>query len=211
MPANRRRSAITAPYDRWALLGSRLELRRRELGHTWRTTFEAASGVNKRLAADVEKAAKARVNTFMPGTLQLVAHGYAVTHESVLALLRGERDDLVPAPGVPAGPGELIPAVPDRLMDGPDGWQPPIADPVRRAADAPYAAPILDRLLELADAGVIDPDGAQMFPGAPDDAKSWDGHGAWVRAPRDRAWFIADIRRLEAGRAGNSGTGAAGA
>jgi hypothetical protein len=202
MPANRRRTAITAPYERWVLLGERLELRRRTLGYTWRTGFERERDVNKRLAADIEKAAKERVNKFGPGTLQLVAQGYAVTHESVLALLRDERDDLVPAPAVPVSP--------HRLADGPDGWQPPVADKAQRAADAPYAAPILDRLLELADAGIIDPDGAQVFPGAPDDAKAWDGIGA--RLPvRDRAWFIAIVRRRADGRAGNSGTGAAGA
>jgi hypothetical protein len=209
MPANRRRTAATAPYDRWELLGRLLEKRRRVLGHTWRTTFERDSDVNKRLSADIEKAAKKRVNRFMPGTLELIAHGYQVTHESVLAVLHGERDDLVPVPGVRAAPAGLPAAAPPAA--GQDGWQPPIADPVRRAADAPYAAPILDRLLELADVGVTDPTGAQMFGEGTDDARSWDGHGAWVRAPRDRAWFIADVRRLEDGRPGNSGTGAAGA
>ena len=208
MPANRRRTAITAPYERWVLLGSRLELRRRELGHTWRTTFEADSGVNTRLAADVEKAAKDRVNHFMPGTFQLIAKGYRVTEESMAAVLRGEADDLAPA----APPA--LPVTRGRPADGPDGWEPPIADPASRAADAPYAAPVLDRLLELADDGILDPSGAQMFPDSPDDARAWDGPGSWVRSPRDRAWFIAEIRRWEAGRggqAGNSGTGLAGA
>jgi len=202
MPANRRRSAITAPYERWVLLGSRLELRRRALGYTWRTDFERERGVNKRLAADIEKAPKDRVSRYMPGTLQLIAQGYAVTHESVLALLRGERDDLVPA--APAA----LPVTRDRLADG---QLPPIADPVRRAAAAPYVAPILDRLLKLIDAGIKDPTGAQVFPDAPVDAKAWDGPGAGVLAPSDRAWFIADVHRWEDGEAGNSGTGATGA
>jgi hypothetical protein len=186
------------------LLGSRLELRRRELGHTWRTTFEAASGVNKRLSADVEKAAKDRVDHFMPGTFQLIAKGYRVTEESMLAVLRGEAGDLVPAAAA------ALPVTRDRLEAGPDGWHPPIADRARRDADAPYAAEIMERLLALADSGTIDPSGAQVFPDAPGDAKAWDGIGA--RLPvRDRVWFIADLRRLADGRDGNSGTGVTGA
>lgn len=207
MPANRRRTAITAPYDRWALLGKLLETRRRVLGHTWRTTFYPDSGVNERMQADIEKAAKDRVNHFMPGTFQLIAKGYRVTEESMVAVLRGEADDLVPA--APAA----LPVTRDRLADGPDGWQPPIADKARRDADAPYAMEIMEHLLALADSGIVDPTGAQVFPDAPDDAKAWDGIGA--RLPvRDRVWFIADLRRWDAdrnGSAGNSGTGAAGA
>jgi hypothetical protein len=71
----------------------------------------------------------------------------------------------------------------------------------------------MERLLALADSGTIDPSGEQVFPDAPGDAKAWDGIGS--RLPvRDRVWFIADLRRWEAdraGSAGNSGTGAAGA
>ena len=206
MPANRRKVGATAPYDRWVLLGKLLAGRRHVLGYTYRAPgFERERGINRRLAADIEKAAKDRVNHFMPGTLELVAEGYQVTHESVMAVLRGERDDLVPA--APAA----LPVTPDRLTDGPDGWQPPISDKARRDADAPYAAPILERLLELADAGIIDPTGAQVFGEDTIDAKAWDGTGARIRSPRDRAWFIAEIRRWEAahaGSAGNSGTGA---
>jgi hypothetical protein len=69
---------------------------------------------------------------------------------------------------------------------------------------------IMERLLALADSGATDPSGEQVFPGAPGDAKAWDGIGA--RLPvRDRVWFIADLRRLADGRDGNSGTGVTGA
>jgi hypothetical protein len=192
MPANRRRSAATAPYDRWELLGRLLDKRRRVLGHTWRTTFERDRGINTRLAAEIEKAAKDRVNHFMPGTLQLVAHGYAVTYESVLALLHGERDDLVPAPA-PAAP--------------PDEGTPPMT-PEQAAADQPWFDEINERRVALAAQGITNPTGEQMFPGAPGDAQAWDGIGdRWPVG--DRVWFIARLRRLAAGRIPpNSGTGA---
>jgi hypothetical protein len=190
MPANRRRSAATAPYDRWVLLGSQLELRRRTLGHTYRKTFERDHGVNTRLAADIEKAAKERVNTFMPGTLQLIARGYAVTYESVLAVLRGEADDLVPAAVPPAPPDEA----------------PPL-DPARAASDRTYFDEIQGRLGLLRARGTPNPSGRQLFPDAPDDAKAWDGIGARLDIDA-RVWFIADLRRRAAGRDGDSGTGA---
>jgi hypothetical protein len=211
--ASRAQRAVTdVPPERWAQLGKALqEWREDVLGYQVRGKFADDRYINLRLVQDLEK--NYRPGTYTKWALQDAAQAYQVPYDrqlpgSILAFLHGEADTLARASAASAGkPAEAA----GYLTAGADGWQPPIADPVRRAADAPYAAPILDRLLELADAGVIDPDGAQMFPGAPDDAKSWDGHGAWVRAPRDRAWFIADIRRLEAGRAGNSGTGAAGA
>lgn len=199
MPANRRRRAATAPRERWVLLGKLLEGRRRELGHTYRSTFADASNVNSRMQADFESAAKKRVNRFMPGSFQLVANGYQVTEESMRAVLRGEMD-------------YLVPAAPAALPAGPDGWRPPVADPAQRDADAPYVTPILDRLAELADAGVIDPSGAQVFPDDPDDAYAWDDPRTGGRfSVRDRAWFIADVRRRVADRSGNSGRGVTGA
>jgi hypothetical protein len=196
MPANRRRIAVTAPYDRWLLLGQLLERRRRVLGHTWRTTFEAASGVNARLAAEIEKAAKDRVNHFMPGTLQLVAEGYQVTYESMLALLRGKRDDLVPA-----APPAVIPAEPP-------GWM--ASDKKRTAANRPYADRIRGRLDLLRELGVRSPSGDQLFPDSPADAADWDKYaGDWE--DRDVVWFVADIQRRQVRRGPNSGTGTAGA
>jgi hypothetical protein len=196
MPANRRRSAITAPYDRWVLLGSRLELRRRTLGYTWRPDFERERGVNKRLAADIEKAARDRVGKFMPGTLQLVAQGYAVAYESVLALLRGETDDLVP--------------VPVALAPGPPDLSSPFADPGRTDLNRPWFDPVNERRVRLAAKGITDPDGEQIFPDAPDDAKAWDNIGDSIPVG-DKVWILADLRRRAAGRAGDSGTGTDGA
>jgi hypothetical protein len=157
------------------------------------------------MAGDIEHG---RRDTYTFPSLQDVARAYDVTYDSMMAVVWSGAGELIPA----APP--VLPAAPPVLAAAPDGWVPPIADPVRRDADAPYAAPVLDRLLELADDGILDPSGAQMFPDSPDDARAWDGPGRWVRSPRDRAWFIAEIRRWEAGRggqAGNSGTGLAGA
>jgi hypothetical protein len=228
---NRKRLAIWAPEDRWKLLGELLEERRRVgLGYVFRTTFARArlpltpdGNPNTRRVDDLES--NRRPNRWPPGTLKEMAAAYQVLYEwppgpegesmraaaaprtgPMLDVLAGEADVLAAAP---AGQVHAVPAGAPPA-GGPDGWQPPVADKAQRAADAPYAAPILDRLLELADAGIIDPDGAQVFPDAPGDAKAWDGIGA--RLPvRDRAWFIAIVRRRAAARAGNSGTGAAGA
>ena len=192
-----RRPVVRAPDDAWQRLGELLQLRRAELGYKRRPAFTRDRGINIRLVTDIENAY--RPNTFLTPTLREIAQAYQVSYDSVVAIIL-EHDD------------ELIPAKPDRLTAGPDGWRPPISDRARRDADAPYAMEIMEQLLSLADSGVIDPSGEQVFPDAPGDAKAWDGIGG--RLPvRDRVWFIADLRRwtAEHGRAGNSGTGAAGA
>jgi hypothetical protein len=188
--ARRRRTAITAPPPAWQLLGHLLEGRRRELGHTYRTTFEAASGVNRRLAADIETAAPKRINTFMPGTMSLIAKGYQVTEESILAVLRGEADQLAPA--VPAGP---------------PGQLPPVDDASWIAAARPYFDEINERRVALAAEGITDPSGAQLFGAGTEDAETWDGPAAVLPEIRDRVWLIAGLRAAAAARAARSGTG----
>jgi hypothetical protein len=183
-PARRRRSAITAPPAAWQRLGRLLEGRRRELGHTYRPGFEAASGVNRRLQADIETAAPKRINTFMPGTMHLIARGYQVTEESVLAVLRGDADELAPAS--PAAP-----------LPGP----PPEAVP-REPSVRPHAAALWERLLQLAARGVTDPDGAQLGLSGRD-AKVWDG-SAGAMSQADRAWLVADMRLRREARAADS-------
>jgi hypothetical protein len=174
------------------LLGSRLERRRRILGHTWRTTFERDSGVNKRLAADIEKAAKDRVNHFMPGTFQLVAEGYQVTEESMRAILKGEAEDLAPAP--PAAPPAAL-----LIPDDPPGWM--AADEERSAANRPYRDEIVGRLKLLRGQGVPSPSGDQLFPDSAEDARLWDKYAPdWEE--RDVAWFVADFQRREDDRGG---------
>jgi len=198
-PAGRRRTAITAPGDRWVLLGHLLEGRRRELGYTWRAPeFERVSGVNRRMQAEFEKASPKRINHFTPGSFSLVARGYQVTEASMRAVLRGEADALTPAP--PAVPGE------------PPGWTPPIADtPSHSAAVRHYADRIWERLRQLALRGVADPDGTQVFVrsagdppgyagiGSPADARDWDGAGSRLDLP-DRVALIADLQLADAAR-----------
>jgi len=211
--ASRAQRAVTdVTPERWEQFGRALqEWREDVLGYQVRGRFAEDRFINLRLVQDLEK--NYRPGTYTKWALQDAAPAYQVPYSpqdgpgSILAFLHGDTDTLARATGKPA-------VKPGRHTDGPDGWRPPVADRARRDADAPYAAPILDRLLALADSGVTDPTGAQVFGAGTDDARAWDGPGAWVRSPRDRAWFIAEIRRWEAGRdslGGNSGTGAAGA
>ena len=203
MAVTRNQPIAKAPRESRIRLGELLFRRREELGFgDSRPRFYRATGVNRRYADDLENA---RRSNFDEPFLRMAARGYAVAYESVIDVAWGKADKLTPdAPSA-------LPAGRDRLADGPDGWQPPVADKARRDADAPYAAPILTRLVKLADAGVIDPTGEQVFPGAPADAKAWDSDVGRRLPPPDRAWFIAIVHRWEAensGRAGNSGTGA---
>jgi hypothetical protein len=201
-----RRPVVRAPDAAWRRLGELLQLRRAELGYQRRPAFTRAAGINIRLVTDIENAY--RPNTFLTPTLREIARAYQVSYDSLIAVLLGHDDG-------------LIAVTPDRLAAAPDGWQPPIADRARRDAAAPYAVPIMERLLDLADDGIIDPSGAQVFLGdeghplpspigSPADVMAWDGIGRRM-PPRDRAWFIGDLRRWEAARGGNSGTGATGA
>ena len=208
MPANRRRVAVTAPAAAWKRLGHLLEGRRQELGYTYRAPeFERVSGVNRRMQAEFEKAAPARINHFTPGSFQNVARGYQVTEASMLAVLRGEADALTPAP--PAVPGE------------PPGWTPPPG-----AGRSPAAAHLRDRIWErlrqLALRGVAEPDGTAVFLraggdprgyagiGSPADARDWDGAGSRLDLP-DRVALLADLQLADAARAAGSRAGAAGA
>ncbi len=200
-----------APPEGRRLLGVLLAQRRAELGYThWpafardRLPLTEKGNPNTRLLADIEHAYR---DTFPEPRLRQLARAYLVDYHSLVDVAHLRADALVPAS--PAAVAAGLPAGAP-LTDGPDGWRPPIADKARRDADAPYAMEIMERLLALADRGVTDPSGAQVFPGAAGDAMAWDGIGARLDV-RDRVWFIADLRRRADGRAGNSGTGAAGA
>jgi len=177
------------------LLGRLLDERRRLLGYTYRAPgFERDTGVNRRLAADLETAAPKRVDHFTEGSLRLAAHGYQVAYESMLAVLRGEADDLAP-PGFPVA-GE------------PPAWM--AADEKRTAANRPYRDKIMGRLDLLAGQGVRSPSGAQLFPGSPADARDWDKYTEDWEID-ERVWFVADLQRRAVGRIPpNSGTGTAG-
>jgi hypothetical protein len=192
---------LGATDARLSLLGRLLRFRRAALGYRHVPAFVEKRGINTRMVGDIEHG---RRDTYTFPTLEDVAAAYEVTYMSMMAVVWSGADELVP--DAPAA----TPAPPDRLTDDPDGWQPPIADKARRDADAPYAMEIMERLLALADGGVIDPSGAQVFGEGTGDAQAWDGIGGRLDI-RDRVWFIADLRRRADGRAGDSGTGTAGA
>ena len=200
MPTARRHVTVTAPPHRWKLLGELLTDRRKDLGYTYRAPrFDKASGINQRMAADIEKAAKTRIDHFTDATLRKVARGYQVTYASMLAVLRGDADQLEPA-----APAALL-HLPAPGPADPPGWA-----PGRIADDRPWFNEINERRVELAARGIAYPSGADMFGEGTEDAQVWDGPGA--RLPvGDRVWLIADMRRRAAARVPNSGTGATGA
>jgi len=199
MPPNRnwkRRVEVKADPADWQRLGKLLDVRRRTMGYTWRTDFERERRVNRRMAADIEKAAPDRINTFTNGSLGLVAQGYAVEYESILAVLRGEADELVPVPVAPVNPDLVpVPAVPAAVP----GETPPF-DPARSERDRPWFDEINERRFALAALGVLDPDGAQMFPADPEAARAWDSIAVYGIPAGDRVWVIADLRRRAAAR-----------
>lgn len=201
--ANRKHHAIdTATNERWALLGNLLRARRIELGYIWRTDFAEAKDLktsrgnrNVRMINAIEN--NERAGTYQPGRLEQFARAYEVTPESVYAVLEGTADELAPAvPAARAVPGE------------PPGWTPPV-DLARQSSDRPYADRIWERLRQLAGRGVMDPDGAQVFPGSPADAKTWDGTTARGLDLPNRVWLLADLQRSDGDRAQQAGANSA--
>ena len=140
------------------------------------------------MAADIEKAAKTRIDHFTDGTLRKVARGYQVTYASMLAVLRGDADQLEPA--APA----VVLHLPAPDAD-PSGWA-----PGRIADDRPFFNPVNKRRIELAYRGIAYPAGAEMFGAGTEDAQAWDGDLAPLPID-DRVWAIADMRRRAAARA----------
>jgi len=178
-----RRPAVRAEPDRWVRLGELLQLRREALGYRYRPGFTAERGINIRMVTDIENAH--RPNTFSLPALQQIARAYAVTYDSVTAVLRGEAGGLVPAespaPGGTAAESGL-PGLPLAL------------DAARLAAAWPFASRIIERL--LAARGVTAPSGAVLFDD-PEDAGTWDALcRRW--SVLDSAWMIADLHARDA-------------
>lgn len=184
--ASDRRPVVRAPETAWQRLGELLQLRRAELGYKRRPGFTRDRDINIRLVTDIENAY--RPNTFLTPTLREIAQAYAVTYDSVTAVLAGTAEKLEPA-----APAATVTQLP------------PMTDAARIASARPYADAINRRLRELAAGGFTDPGGAQVFPASPADARTWDGIGARLDID-DRVWFIADLQRRADGRDG-SGTG----
>ena len=189
MPANRKHRAVdTASAERWALLGLQLRARRLELGYPVRKAFAKTKGLvtdkgapNVRMINAMEN--NERPGSYAPGRLEQFARAYEVTAESVYALLDGKTDELEPAtaasPRQFAAPGLPPPPQESQL--------------VRDDAVRPYADPIWERLLQLRDQGVIDPDGA-LLGLSPFYAKVWDD-SAGKMVLSDRVWLVGTVLR----------------
>jgi hypothetical protein len=197
MPSDRR-PAVRGSEAAWRRLGELLQLRRAELGYKRRPGFTRDRDINIRLVTDIENAY--RPNTFLTPTLREIAQAYAVTYDSLAAVLAGTASTLEPA--APAAPVTRLP---------------PMTGAARIASDRDYYKKINERRVDLAARGITDPSGTEMFLrtdgdprdyrgiGSADDVKAWDGIGARLDID-DRVWFIADLQRRADGRDGQGGT-----
>jgi hypothetical protein len=184
-----RRPGIRAGDGQWRRLGELLQRRREELGYDHRPAFSEERDINIRRVADIER--NYRPNTYPIGALAKIARAYAVTYESVTAILRGEAGELAPeAPAASPGPAP-----------GP-GWPPPPLGAARVAAAAPYTGPIWERIAALAARGVTDPSGADVFPASSRHARAWDATAEWWPAG-DRVWMVADLQARRASPPGS--------
>jgi hypothetical protein len=213
--ATNRRLKTTAAPSRWSELGRRLRHRREmELDYPDRPEFEEVTGLNYRMISDIENMPPGRANTVLDSTLKYkVAPAYQVTFESIVAFLKQETDDLVPAPPAPAA---APPAVPSFL--GPS----PIADEARSAAARPHVQAICEALVRAGylrevvpgwyeRTGAPEPSGAELFGEGAPDARTWDDPNLRrTLSVAQMVWLLADIRRSDEAREGNS-SGVAGA
>lgn len=198
MASRGKRPAIRADRHAWLQLGKLLQRRRAHIGGGSQTRFAKARKVSVRRIRDIENASRKDPSSWQEATLQEIADFYEVDYRSMLAVLRGEADDLVPAaPASVSLAAGLPPAPPSGLL--------------REDADRPWATPVWEALLHLADRGVLDPDGDQLVaavaelirlgvlpagtvPLSEKDAQAWDSTaGAMVRS--DRVWLVSDLRR----------------
>jgi len=175
--------------------GELLQRRRADLGYPGRQrpAFTRDRGINIRLVTDIENPQAGR--NFLISSVQQIARAYAVTYESLAAVLRGEAGELVPAQDAAAG--APAPAVPL-----------PVTDPARMARAAPLAAGIWERVWVLAVQGTPDPSGAQVFGEGSADARAWDAVAGRWPVP-DRVWMIADLQARGDGPPGRREEGTA--
>ena len=170
-------------------LGGLLRDRRVELGYRHVPAFTAARDINSRMVGDIEHA---RRDTYERPTLDDIAAAYAVTRDSMVAVVWSDAGELVPLSSGDPAPVPARPSLPS----------PPIDDAARTAADRPYADRIWADLRAWAAKGVTDPSGAQLFgPGTPD-AQAWDGTRGRMD-DGDRVWHIADLQRRDGDRRTN--------
>jgi hypothetical protein len=171
--------ATTSDHGRRAGLGKLLEARRGELGYESRPAFERATGLNTRLAADVEKGYR---DNFKPDTIGRIAAAYQVTSGSMMAVLRGDAAELVPAAPPRPPPAPPVPA------GGVPSW---MTEEEKRRLQ-PWADEIWERLVRHGQ----DASGAVLFGAGTQDAADWDAwkaRGVW--SLREMVAMAAEVRR----------------
>jgi hypothetical protein len=137
-----RRPVIRAGDDKWRRLGELLQLRRADLGYRYRPAFTQERQINIRLVTDIEN--NYRPNTFLTPTVKEIARAYAVAYDSIIAILKGEADQLTPAAEPAAPPAPAASGQTERL--------PPATMPQQQRWDA---APYTDRIWELRPALIL--------------------------------------------------------
>ena len=188
------RSVIRPEEGARRLAGELLQRRRSDLGYGGRRrrAFARDRGINPRLLSDIENPQQGR--NYLISSVADIARAYAVTYESVTAVLRGEAGGLVPVQ-------DTAPAALDVPLA--------MTDPARMARAAPLAVRIWERVWALAVQGTPDPSGAQVFGGGSADATAWDAVAGRWPVP-DRVWMVADLQARDDGPPGRLGQDAAG-
>jgi hypothetical protein len=211
--ADRRRPRTTGTPG-WVRLGKMLQERReRELDPRFynRDAFAAATGVNLRLAQEIELNRRENIT---PVTLRdVIAPAYQVTFESVRAVI-----DEIPGAGLVVLPG--TPAhKPRAARTAPraPGSAPGFLSAEAEAEAQPYADEIWLLLHALdpghaprpGDDGIPDPGGAALFGDSPD-AEDWDRYASRGLPVLQRIWLLAALRVNEAAVRGRKATGLGG-
>lgn len=184
----------------WKRLGELLIRRRIELDPAYqnRTAFCTERGIDYRLAYDIEEA---RRTNFRKGTLAGVAIAYAVTLDSMLAVLDDPRTELIRAPApVPRSPEGAPPAesgtAPARATTG----EMPVI-----TADFGELSPYVDAVWGEVGRAKAEfgpsPDGRQVFPHNVHEARMWEH-----RLPEpERVRLISFIRMMDHRTLGTNG------
>lgn len=196
--------AEQATQEARRLLGRLLEQRRGQLGFTYRSDMEKATGLHWRMITDLENATRANFSEAMLGK---AATAYQVTSDSVLAVLRGEAgrletlDAATPAPSLPPPVTQDFPWTPDgRFLSAAE-----LAD---AAPEATVFLAAVGRAQELG-LNPDDLDGAELFPDDPRRALAWDTVSQWPW--QYGIWMAArGLRKAQAARSrqpGHRGSG----
>lgn len=187
---------LGATDARLSLLGRLLKRRRAALGYRHVPAFVRDRDINTRMVGDIEHG---RRDTYTyPSLHDDVARAYDVTYESMIDVVWSDAGELVPASVAPADPGPAAPAASPPPAAVPGLPPPPESRLIREADVRPYADPIWEKLIELRDSGISDPDGGQLGL-SPFCAKVWDD-SAGAMLLSDRVWLVGTVLRNAAAR-----------